>query len=257
MVVVVLQTLSTFMVSVLAKRYTNPSSDIIELLAGLDHIDTVFTEFVGALESLIRNGRNSVRECCPNGIGHAGQEEAAGSVGNRAACTYTADLQQRAVEVALAVAAGAYQTSLLTYFIQRDLFPAIINVSLCLYGLVGGGWRAGWRDRGLGLTTAVHPNANRRARTAHNSTLHPPRPARQLQQVRVPEPVPDAPQRLCQRARHARHRAQHRPDVPAPARAVHQCPGRPARGLVAGGHPEQDRAGGNRPRGEAAAEAGA
>ncbi len=115
------------MVSILAKRYTNPSSDIIELLAGLDHIDTVFTEFVGALESLIRNGRNSVHECCPNGMGHVGQEE--GRVGNRAGCTYTADLQQRAVEVALAVAAGAYQTSLLTYFIQRDLFPAIINVS--------------------------------------------------------------------------------------------------------------------------------
>jgi hypothetical protein len=114
------------MVSILAKRYTNPSSDIIELLAGLDHIDNVFTEFVGALESLIRNGRSSAQECCPNGIGHVGPEES--RVGNRAGCTYTADLQQRAVEVALAVASGAYQTSLLTYFIQRDLFPAIINV---------------------------------------------------------------------------------------------------------------------------------
>lgn len=112
------------MVAVLAKKYTNPSSDIIELLAGLDHVDTVFTEFVGVLESLIRNGRGNAHECCPHGIGHVGQEEP----GNRAACTYTADLQQRAVEVALAVTAGAYQTSLLTYFIQRDLFPAIINV---------------------------------------------------------------------------------------------------------------------------------
>ncbi|KAK4155275.1 hypothetical protein C8A00DRAFT_13676 [Chaetomidium leptoderma] len=120
-----LDTLSTFMVAVLAKKYTNPSSDIIELLAGLDHVDTVFTEFVGALESLIRNGRGTTHECCPNGIGHVGQEEP--RVGNRAGCTYTADLQQRAVEVALAVTSGAYQTSLLTYFIQRDLFPAIIN----------------------------------------------------------------------------------------------------------------------------------
>jgi hypothetical protein len=115
------------LVSILAKKYTNPSSDIIELLAGLDHIDTVFTEFVGALESLIRNGRSSTHECCPNGIGHVGQEEP--RIGNRASCTYTADLQLRAVEVALAVTSGAYQTSLLTYFIQRDLFPAIINVS--------------------------------------------------------------------------------------------------------------------------------
>ncbi|KAK4237583.1 hypothetical protein C8A03DRAFT_44557 [Achaetomium macrosporum] len=121
-----LDTLSTFMVAVLAKKYTNPSSDIIELLAGLDHVDAVFTEFVGALESLIRNGRSSARECCPNGVGHVGQEDSQ-PVGNRAGCTYTADLQQRAVQVALAVTSGAYQTSLLTYFIQRDLFPAIIN----------------------------------------------------------------------------------------------------------------------------------
>ncbi|KAK4032045.1 hypothetical protein C8A01DRAFT_41524 [Parachaetomium inaequale] len=120
-----LDTLSTFMLAVLAKKYTNPSSDIIELLAGLDHIDTVFTEFVSALEALIRNGRSTAHECCPNGMGHVGQEEP--RVGNRAGCAYTADLQQRAVEVALAVASGAYQTSLLTYFIQRDLFPAIIN----------------------------------------------------------------------------------------------------------------------------------
>jgi hypothetical protein len=116
------------MVAVLAKKYTNPSSDIIEVLAGLDHIDTVFAEFVSALESLIRNGRSNALECCPNGIGHSGQEETQ-AVGSRAGCTYTADLQQRAVKVALAVTSGAYQTSLLTYFIQRDLFPAIINVS--------------------------------------------------------------------------------------------------------------------------------
>ena len=33
-----------------------------------------------------------------------------------------------------AVASGAYQTSLLTYFIQRDLFPAIINVRVAARG---------------------------------------------------------------------------------------------------------------------------
>ncbi|KAL2265841.1 hypothetical protein VTJ83DRAFT_6941 [Remersonia thermophila] len=121
-----LDTLSVFMASVLGKKYTNPSSDIIELLAGLDRIDTVFADFVAALETLIRAGRNSAHECCPNGIGHAGQAEAQGSR-TAAQCTYTADLQQKAVEVALAVASGAYQTSLLSYFMQRDLFPAIIN----------------------------------------------------------------------------------------------------------------------------------
>ncbi|KAK0614397.1 hypothetical protein B0T14DRAFT_606696 [Immersiella caudata] len=91
-----LDTLSTFLIAVLAKKYTNPSSDIIEVLAGLDHVDTVFTEFVGALDTIIRNGR-------------------------------TLDLRQKAVEVALAVTSGAYQTTLLTYFIQRDLFPSVMK----------------------------------------------------------------------------------------------------------------------------------
>lgn len=56
-----IQTLSTFLSSVLAKKYTNPSSDIITVLAGLDHIDAVFTDFVGSLDYIIRNGQTS--EC--------------------------------------------------------------------------------------------------------------------------------------------------------------------------------------------------
>jgi hypothetical protein len=39
-------------------------------------------------------------------------------------------LRQKAVQVALAVTSGAYQTSLLTYFIQRDLFPAVMKFIL-------------------------------------------------------------------------------------------------------------------------------
>ncbi|KAK3683289.1 hypothetical protein B0T22DRAFT_467605 [Podospora appendiculata] len=91
-----LDTLSTFLVAVLGKKYNNPSSDIIDVLAGLDHIDTVFADFVGTLDSIVRNGRSL-------------------------------DLRQKAVEVTLAVTSGAYQTSLLTYFIQRDLFPAVMK----------------------------------------------------------------------------------------------------------------------------------
>lgn len=160
------------MVAVLAKKYTNPSSDIIELLAGLDHIDTVFAEFVSALESLIRNGRSNAHECCPNGVGHVGQEEPR-TPGNRTGCTYTADLQQRAVEVALAVTSGAYQTSLLTYFIQRDLFLAIISVSGTLRnGLTGNA------DRG-----AVYPIANCIDSTEDNITLYAARATGELQQV--------------------------------------------------------------------------
>lgn len=55
------QTLRIFLAAVLSKKYTNPSSDIITVLAGLDHIDAVFTDFVGSLDSIIRNGKSS--EC--------------------------------------------------------------------------------------------------------------------------------------------------------------------------------------------------
>ncbi|KAI1434953.1 hypothetical protein GGR50DRAFT_356600 [Xylaria sp. CBS 124048] len=91
-----LETLTTFFSAVLTKKYTNPSSDIIAVLAGLDHVDTVFTDFVGALDGIIRNGK-------------------------------TLEIRQRAVEVVLSITSGAYQTTLLTYFIQRDLFPAIMK----------------------------------------------------------------------------------------------------------------------------------
>lgn len=91
-----LETLTTFFSVVLPKKYTNPSSDIITVLAGLDHVDQIFTDFVAALDTIIRNGESL-------------------------------DLRQRAVEVVLAITSGAYQTSLLTYFIHRDLFPAIMK----------------------------------------------------------------------------------------------------------------------------------
>lgn len=162
------------MVAVLAKKYTNPSSDIIDLLAGLDHIDTVFAEFVAALESLIRGGRSVAQECCPNGMGHVGQEEPR-SPGTRAGCAYTADLQQRAVEVALAVTSGAYQTSLLTYFIQRDLFLAMINVSRPI--------RVAWPVTGKADSPAVHPIADSIHNAEDNVALYAIRAVGELQQV--------------------------------------------------------------------------
>lgn len=45
----------------------------------------------------------------------------------------TVEIREKAVEVALAVTSGAYQTTLLTYFIQRDLFPSVMKVRrMCL-----------------------------------------------------------------------------------------------------------------------------
>lgn len=52
------QTLTVFLVGVLAKRYTNPSSDIITVLAGLDEVDTVFSDFAHAVGVAIRTGRS-------------------------------------------------------------------------------------------------------------------------------------------------------------------------------------------------------
>lgn len=50
------QTLSVFLTSVLSKKYTNPSSDVITVLAGLDEVDHVISEFVSVLDVIIRNG---------------------------------------------------------------------------------------------------------------------------------------------------------------------------------------------------------
>ncbi|KAH7134783.1 hypothetical protein B0J13DRAFT_561242 [Dactylonectria estremocensis] len=92
-----LDTLSVFLSCLLSKRYPHPSSDIMVVLAGLDHIDSAFTEFVGALDGVIRNGKSL-------------------------------EIRYKAVEVLLAVTAGAYQTTLLTYLIQRDLFPSVMKL---------------------------------------------------------------------------------------------------------------------------------
>jgi hypothetical protein len=40
----------------------------------------------------------------------------------------TVDIRQKAIEVALSVVSGAYQTSLLSYFTHRDLFPSLMKV---------------------------------------------------------------------------------------------------------------------------------
>ncbi|MCJ1356743.1 MAG: hypothetical protein MMC33_006738 [Icmadophila ericetorum] len=93
---VALDTLIVFLSSVLSKRYTNPSSDIITVLAGLDEVDAVFSDFANAIETLIRTGRSL-------------------------------DVRRKAIEVALTLASGAYQTSLVSYFTHRDLFPALMK----------------------------------------------------------------------------------------------------------------------------------
>lgn len=53
-----MQTLTVFLGAVLAKKFMNPSSDVITVLAGLDEVDAVFFDFANAIETTLRTGRS-------------------------------------------------------------------------------------------------------------------------------------------------------------------------------------------------------
>ncbi|KAL6238154.1 hypothetical protein BDW75DRAFT_228162 [Aspergillus navahoensis] len=79
------------------EKYTNPSSDVITVLAGLDKVDQVISNFVAVLDSIIRSGSNN-------------------------------DIRFKAIRTAIAMTSGAYKTSLVSYFTHRDLFPSIMKL---------------------------------------------------------------------------------------------------------------------------------
>jgi hypothetical protein len=54
--------LTAFLDAALTKKYTNPSSDIISVLAGLYDADSVMTDFIATLDTVIRTGRTCVWE---------------------------------------------------------------------------------------------------------------------------------------------------------------------------------------------------
>ncbi|KAF2141181.1 uncharacterized protein K452DRAFT_271832 [Aplosporella prunicola CBS 121167] len=93
---IALDTLTVFLGAVLSKKYTNPSSDILSVLAGLDDADAVLSEFVAALDVIIRSGRSK-------------------------------PIRRKAIRVALSITSGAYQTGIITFFTHRDLFPALMK----------------------------------------------------------------------------------------------------------------------------------
>lgn len=43
---------------IFSKKYTNPSSEIISILAGLDTVDAVFADFVSCLDNHMRSNSN-------------------------------------------------------------------------------------------------------------------------------------------------------------------------------------------------------
>ncbi|KAL3479864.1 hypothetical protein BJX99DRAFT_53262 [Aspergillus californicus] len=92
-----LETLTVFLACVLKKKYTNPSSDVITVLAGLDRVDQVISDFVAVLDNIIRSGS-------------------------------TNDIRFKAIRTAIAMTSGAYKTSLVSYFTHRDLFPSIMKL---------------------------------------------------------------------------------------------------------------------------------
>ncbi|PQE27905.1 UPF0588 membrane protein [Rutstroemia sp. NJR-2017a BBW] len=104
-----LDTVTAFLSAVLAKKYTNPSSDIISVLAGLDRVDAIFTDFVAALDVTIRTGRNCER------VTYEGRDT-------------SADVSSGYTTKSYRMTSGAYQTSLLSYFTHRDLFPSLMKV---------------------------------------------------------------------------------------------------------------------------------
>jgi hypothetical protein len=93
-----LENLSAFLSAVFTKRYTNPSTDVIEVLAGLDSIDRLVSDLVNGLEAIIRQSTS-------------------------------VEFRNKAVGAAIAMVAGAFQTSLVSYFMHRDLFPALMKAS--------------------------------------------------------------------------------------------------------------------------------
>ncbi len=52
------QNLTAFLGGVLTKKYTNPSSDVIAVLAGLHEVDKRVSDLVNGIEDLVRNGSN-------------------------------------------------------------------------------------------------------------------------------------------------------------------------------------------------------
>ncbi|CAI6266348.1 unnamed protein product [Periconia digitata] len=93
---IALETLTVFLDAALSKKYTNPSSDIIAVLAGLNDADTVMSDFVAALDTVIRNGRSL-------------------------------SLRLKAVRTSLSITATGFHTALPSYFTHRDLFPALMK----------------------------------------------------------------------------------------------------------------------------------
>lgn len=64
------QNLTAFLGGVLSKKYTNPSSDIIAVLAGLAEVDKRVSDLINGIDDLARHGSSSesIRCCEESGL---------------------------------------------------------------------------------------------------------------------------------------------------------------------------------------------
>jgi hypothetical protein len=53
------QNLTAFLGGVLSKKYTNPSADVIAVLAGLNEVDKRVSHLVNGIDNIARNGSSS------------------------------------------------------------------------------------------------------------------------------------------------------------------------------------------------------
>lgn len=119
--------MTVFLSSILRKKYTNPSSDVITVLAGLDEVDSVATEFVAVLDGIIRNSNSCKNFFHPLLIRWAQFCRISVTLETHLTLLLV-DIRHKAVRTAIAMTSGAYQTSLISYFTHRDLFPSIMKV---------------------------------------------------------------------------------------------------------------------------------
>lgn len=91
-----LENLTAFLAAVLAKRFANPSTDVIEVLAGLENVDKTMTDLVTGLDNIISKST-------------------------------LVSFRRKAIGCAVAAVAGSYQTSLVTYFIHKDFFHGLMK----------------------------------------------------------------------------------------------------------------------------------
>ena len=93
-----MKNLTAFLCAVFNKKYPNPNTDVIEVLAGLDAIDKLMSDLVHGLEAIIRQGTKP-------------------------------SFRTKALDCVLALVAGGFHTSLASYFMHKDLFSALMKVS--------------------------------------------------------------------------------------------------------------------------------